>query len=404
MALKKPGMDFVCVLEDVPITGTEYSATYGRVAKAGTDLTGARLILRRDPENLHDSNAVRVLTVPGLELGWIGMRTGHSAKVARILDHTTCVDAHLVVTHHHRCADPMSRLRAALYVRRAQVQPQLAGPIVDKIFQAGTDNSLSHPAKDVLKPYAGKLLDLRTNTARSSVSLATAEGHNVGWFRKSDVDSAIRINYNASVALVITFDSVMLITPEEAEQFGYKMAGAAVDVLRADSLPAIGSPPGEITTYKYDKFSVPNPPIDPVNDVRVETQTQPQKETIMSKIAQTATAVIESNKSAATQAGYLEAGRLANKQAAKLAGKHLPIMLRGYADTAIGQLVIANLAQIAVKQLRPNDPTLVKLTDAMTVQAFQGLYQTVDLDGIIDSLLSSTEMQRAVGKLGGDDA
>ena len=79
-------------------------------------------------------------------------------------------------------------------------------------------------------------------------------------------------------------------------------------------------------------------------------------------------------------------------------------MVRGYADTAVGKLVIANIAAMAAAQLRPQDATLQKLTMAMTTAAYQEVIQNVDIEGMLDSLLSSPDIQRAINKLPKDDA
>jgi len=108
---------------------------------------------------------------------------------------------------------------------------------------------------------------------------------------------------------------------------------------------------------------------------------------------------IELNKAAATSAAFLEAGRIANNQLTKVASKKLPIVVRGYADHPLGKLVIANLAAMAAQHFRGDDANLKKLTSAMTVQAYQELIQTVDIEGIIDELLESKEVKRALSKL-----
>ena len=108
---------------------------------------------------------------------------------------------------------------------------------------------------------------------------------------------------------------------------------------------------------------------------------------------------IELNKAAATSAAFLEGGRIANNQLAKVAAKKLPIVLRGYAEHPIGKLVIANLAAIAAQQFRADDENLKKLTSAMTVQAYQEMIQTIDVEGIIDELVESKEVKRAFTKI-----
>lgn len=108
---------------------------------------------------------------------------------------------------------------------------------------------------------------------------------------------------------------------------------------------------------------------------------------------------IENNKVVATSAAFMEAGRIANSQASKFAAKQLPMMVRGYAETAIGRLVLANIAQMAQEHFRPNDQRLKKLSQAMMVSAWQEVYQQIDIDGFIDQLLENKGMARAFEKL-----
>ena len=125
-----------------------------------------------------------------------------------------------------------------------------------------------------------------------------------------------------------------------------------------------------------------------------------KKETIMSSKLNT---VIDSNKSAATVAAYQEAGRLANKKAREVLAKKAPLMVRGYVDTPIGGLVIANLAMLAQQQFRPEDARLVKLTRAMQVQAYQELIQSFDIESFIDELMENNTVKRALAKLDAEE-
>lgn len=108
---------------------------------------------------------------------------------------------------------------------------------------------------------------------------------------------------------------------------------------------------------------------------------------------------VHRNKSSATTAAFMEAGRIANNQVAKLASKHLPMMLRGYADSAAGRLIIANIADFAIREMRPNDEKLHQLTKAMMVQSYQALYAELDIEKIIDDLLSESGIKRALDKI-----
>lgn len=66
-------------------------------------------------------------------------------------------------------------------------------------------------------------------------------------------------------------------------------------------------------------------------------------------------AIVEQNISLGTSAAFLEAGRIANAQLSSIASKKLPIMVRAYADTAVGRLLLANIALMAKDHFRPND-------------------------------------------------
>lgn len=109
--------------------------------------------------------------------------------------------------------------------------------------------------------------------------------------------------------------------------------------------------------------------------------------------------VADQNKQAATNAALLEAGRIANNELSKLAAKQLPMMVRGYADSPVGKLVIANIASIALQQFRPNDSKLKHLSDAMLSAAFQEAIQTLNIDKLISDFTENSKIQSALDKL-----
>jgi hypothetical protein len=113
---------------------------------------------------------------------------------------------------------------------------------------------------------------------------------------------------------------------------------------------------------------------------------------------------LEANKQTAVSASFLEAGRIANNQIAMLLAKKAPMMVRGYVDTPVGKLVVANVATLAAEQFRSNDPKLKKLTQAMMVQAYQELIQELDIEGYIDALLNDGKIKQALNKLGKSEA
>ncbi len=125
------------------------------------------------------------------------------------------------------------------------------------------------------------------------------------------------------------------------------------------------------------------------------------KETTMSS---TVNKIVANNVNLGTSAAFLEAGRIANGQITKVAAKNLPLMVRGYADTALGQLVLANIAKLAQEHFRPNDDKLQKLTNAMVVSAYQTVLQQFDIEEMIDDMLSNATIKKALKSVETADA
>ncbi len=112
----------------------------------------------------------------------------------------------------------------------------------------------------------------------------------------------------------------------------------------------------------------------------------------MSKLA----TVVQKNIDLGTSAAFLEAGRIANNQLSSIASKKLPIMVRAYADTALGRLLLANVALMARDHFRPDDERLGKLVNAMTVSAYQEVLQNFDVEQMIDDLVSNSTIKKAL--------
>lgn len=106
--------------------------------------------------------------------------------------------------------------------------------------------------------------------------------------------------------------------------------------------------------------------------------------------------MIAANKTIAVTGAYMEAGRVANNQVAKLVSAKAPMMVRGYVDTPMGKVVLANLTMMAVDQFRPNDAKLKKVANAMGAVAYQELIQTLDIEGMLNELTSSDGIKAAL--------
>lgn len=120
---------------------------------------------------------------------------------------------------------------------------------------------------------------------------------------------------------------------------------------------------------------------------------QPPKETQMLD------KILETNKRSIKSASCLEAGRIANNQLNKLVAKKLPLAFRGYADTSVGRLVLANLTQMALEQFRPNDSRTTALGQAMVTDAYGQLIREFNIEGMIEDLLKTPSVSRVLKEL-----
>lgn len=127
-------------------------------------------------------------------------------------------------------------------------------------------------------------------------------------------------------------------------------------------------------------------------DAIKEYLTKEKEITMFDKIVNTNTAMAQS-------AAFLEAGRIANNTAAKFVANKSPLMVKGYVDTAFGKLLIANAAAVAANKFRPTDKKLARLANAMITQAYQEVYQLVDIEKMLNEMLSSESVKAALSKL-----
>lgn len=112
--------------------------------------------------------------------------------------------------------------------------------------------------------------------------------------------------------------------------------------------------------------------------------------------------IVENNKQAMQSAGFLEAGRIANKELSKALGPLLPVFMRGYADTPVGRLALANMAQVAAQHFKPSNAALQKLVAAMTTQAYAEVIQTAGVEEFVEKLLANDKIKGALASVSSD--
>lgn len=375
MALSSP--DTGRLIQTIDVNGLSYHH-YAKVR--ATISAGDSIQLCRQPENRHDSRAIAVV-YDNRQVGWVPRDVNQDLAAA--LDRGDKLRA--VVLEHNPAA---WHLRIGVYDTAAPAEAPRPLQILTLCQKARDDEgSLARLAK-----YPKNFqFDLETGPARVSVSVVH-RGKTYSWIRKSELEPKAQELCMRRHAVAVLLD------PKKHEIGIYRLGSPMPET--SPIAPEWNPNDGVLPGSEWGLNS-------PTGRIDVETKpeiqnfppkTHPDKENTMN-FAATTTQFVNTNKGAFAQAGYLEAGRIANNQVVKLSVKFLPFMLKGYADTPVGKLVIANLAQMAAAQLRPQDPTLAKLTGAMTVAAYQEIIQTVDIEGWLDELLATPEIKRAVAKM-----
>ena len=103
----------------------------------------------------------------------------------------------------------------------------------------------------------------------------------------------------------------------------------------------------------------------------------------------------DSNVDAAKVAATITAGKTLNSLVAQKITPQLPLLVRGYADTPVGRVVLANIADFAVKQFMANNVKANMATTAMMQAAMFELADSFDLEGIVNELVDSVALDVA---------
>lgn len=125
------------------------------------------------------------------------------------------------------------------------------------------------------------------------------------------------------------------------------------------------------------------------NTQSVNTQTTENKgKNTMTKIAN----IVAANKSAVVNAAKLEAGKIALTQITKVAAKKAPFMIKGYIDTPIGRVVIANLLSVAVDQYAPTNQKAKAVVGAAMEAAMLEMVQSFNIAEMIDEMVKGIDI------------
>lgn len=158
--------------------------------------------------------------------------------------------------------------------------------------------------------------------------------------------------------------------------------------------------PSEIYPYVYDGdiesagfsfWKEEDQPIDNTEKHAVNSNAQTTEnkgKNAMTKIAN----IVAANKSAVVNAAKLEAGKIALTQITKVAAKKAPFMIKGYIDTPIGRVVIANLLSVAVDQYAPSNQKAKAVAGAAMEAAMLEMVQSFNIAEMIDEMVKGIDI------------
>jgi len=109
-------------------------------------------------------------------------------------------------------------------------------------------------------------------------------------------------------------------------------------------------------------------------------------------IGDTLAAVVATNKDAGVLAASLVAGNVVNGRLAKIVTPKLPIMVRGYAQTDLGEAVIANIFAAGLIHMFPDNTRVLMASDCMIKAAAVKFASTLNIESMIDELLAGVEL------------
>lgn len=128
--------------------------------------------------------------------------------------------------------------------------------------------------------------------------------------------------------------------------------------------------------------------------IQPQIKKESEKKTMAAKIKDTALVTLDQNKQAAIIAGKMEAGRILNKQVLKQIKPHVPMFVRGYLDTPLAPVVVANL--VAAVGNHTQNKRVQQVSELMLLAAADATVQSFNLDKIIDDVLAGVKLPAGI--------
>lgn len=150
----------------------------------------------------------------------------------------------------------------------------------------------------------------------------------------------------------------------------------------------VSSAASAVSIKKFD--GVTGTPLGGTNQPTIKRE----KKSMAKAIKDTAIATLDQNKQAAIIAGKMEAGRILNKQIIKQIKPHIPMFVRGYLDTTLAPVVVANL--VAAIGNHTQNKRVQQVSELMLLAAADTTVQSFNLDKIIDDVLAGVKLPAGI--------
>jgi len=126
-----------------------------------------------------------------------------------------------------------------------------------------------------------------------------------------------------------------------------------------------------------------------------ETEIKKQKGNKMTnKLSTIATTTMDVNKEAIKLAAKLEVGKVATAQLKKVVKPKLPMMVRGYADSPLFDIVLANAVGIALREYAPGNEKAQIVSEAMIQSAAVELMTSFNINDMVNDMLENIDVSK----------
>lgn len=112
----------------------------------------------------------------------------------------------------------------------------------------------------------------------------------------------------------------------------------------------------------------------------------------MLTLQKTTAVVASANKEALKVSAEIVAGNILNAQVVKLVKPRLPMMVKGYADTEIGEAVIANLIAAALIHTMPHNKKATAAASCMIQAASIKAVSSFNFEAMVEDLLAGVSI------------